>query len=438
MFCPECGTNNADQAQFCEKCGTKLEQPVATPVSQPDAAPAYNQAAPTAPREPRKPMSMTTKVILIVALALIVLGTSGFFVLKSITNPKNIVTDYAKSYVSHDAKSLFKTLGFEESPFITAANFEKALKSDTDAHFADASDYTIEENETSSSSKENKTLNYNVTFRDSSNAFEYNTRITLTKQSTKSFLFFDNWKIKPDSFLAKDLCLQVPAGSEVTLDGVTLDSKYMSESEDEKYVSFCIPYLFSGDHTYTVTQTNFNDYEGKFTSDARDYQKSNIASVDSYNMTLSDAVADSLIETSKTTLQNIYTAALDKKDFADAITPTAIEADSLSTMTDSYNTFVENNVKGDTHLKKVEFKAIDGSAQITSNYSDNDDCFAVMVTLDVSYTTSSVVKSFWDGKKSNKTYDGESSLSFTYHYRDGKWVLNNTGALSNCVYYSRY
>lgn len=155
-------------------------------------------------------------------------------------------------------------------------------------------------------------------------------------------------------------------------------------------------------------------------------------------MTLSDAVADSLIETSKTTLQNIYTAALDKKDFADAITPTAIEADSLSTMTDSYNTFVENNVKGDTHLKKVEFKAIDGSAQITSNYSDNDDCFAVMVTLDVSYTTSSVVKSFWDGKKSNKTYDGESSLSFTYHYRDGKWVLNNTGALSNCVYYSRY
>lgn len=26
VFCPECGTKNPENAQFCENCGAKLEQ----------------------------------------------------------------------------------------------------------------------------------------------------------------------------------------------------------------------------------------------------------------------------------------------------------------------------------------------------------------------------------------------------------------------------
>lgn len=35
MFCPECGTRNADGAGFCEKCGARLNQHEEAPLSRP-------------------------------------------------------------------------------------------------------------------------------------------------------------------------------------------------------------------------------------------------------------------------------------------------------------------------------------------------------------------------------------------------------------------
>lgn len=57
MFCPECGTRNADGAKFCTECGTRLvtvrppePQPSATPEPQPSAAP--EKVGPPAPGMP--------------------------------------------------------------------------------------------------------------------------------------------------------------------------------------------------------------------------------------------------------------------------------------------------------------------------------------------------------------------------------------------------
>ena len=112
MFCPECGTKNADDGRFCENCGAKLEHPQTSPAQsvQPNTNQAQPQVAPaTIPKPPRKPMPLAAKLIIILVLVLIAAGTGGYFVLKSLTNPENIVTDYAKAYVSHDAKALFKS-----------------------------------------------------------------------------------------------------------------------------------------------------------------------------------------------------------------------------------------------------------------------------------------------------------------------------------------
>ena len=43
MFCPKCGTENADQVQFCTKCGEQINQP---PVENAQQAPEGNNAPP--------------------------------------------------------------------------------------------------------------------------------------------------------------------------------------------------------------------------------------------------------------------------------------------------------------------------------------------------------------------------------------------------------
>ena len=66
MFCPNCGTQNADNVAFCAGCGTKLgaDQPVQQPVSevpvyeapaQPQQ-PAYQQPVYQTPAQPQQPV----------------------------------------------------------------------------------------------------------------------------------------------------------------------------------------------------------------------------------------------------------------------------------------------------------------------------------------------------------------------------------------------
>lgn len=438
MFCPECGTKNADDGRFCENCGAKLEHPQSAPtqnvqpnINQTQATPVMT--TPPAPKPPRKPMPLAAKLIIILVLVLIAAGTGGYFVLKSLTNPKNIVTDYAKAYVSHDAKALFKSLDFKESPFVTVEKFETALKSDSNKHFEDSTDYTITENE--SNDTKNSTLRYDVVFRDDSNAFEYDTEIVLNKLSTKSYLFFDNWKIKTEGFLAKDCAVNVPSGAAVTIDDVKLTDTYKTESEEEGIDTYKINYIFSGKHTLKLSLENYNDYEVSFTLNSTDYEGQTVTSVNRSDLTLSDDIANTLVEQSKTTLTKLYEAALDKKEFEDILSADEVEDTSLEDLKSKYKSLVEYNIEGDPHLKSVDFSSMEGEAQIAYNY--NDDCTAVSVNLETEYTAKSVVKNFWDKKKSTKSYDGSSNFTFTYHFKNGKWVLNDSTAFNYCVYYTK-
>ncbi len=89
MFCPNCGQNNLDEAQFCTSCGTALNQQSA-PQQQAPQQPVYQQpvyqqpAANAVPVKPKQPANG-------LAVASLVLGLVSFFCFAVITGGLAII-----------------------------------------------------------------------------------------------------------------------------------------------------------------------------------------------------------------------------------------------------------------------------------------------------------------------------------------------------------
>mgnify|MGYP003296002624 CR=1 FL=1 len=94
MFCSKCGTNNADGAKFCGKCGNPMPMPKPTeettleleptpvapvytpPVAEHPVAPVYTPPVYTPPVEPQKPKKKTVIIVVILAIVIALLGTA--------------------------------------------------------------------------------------------------------------------------------------------------------------------------------------------------------------------------------------------------------------------------------------------------------------------------------------------------------------------------
>ena len=97
MFCPECGTRNADGAGFCEKCGARLNQHEEAPLSRPQ-------------KKEKKAWEKKDKILL-VELAVLLVSIVIFFVVYNVQySAKHVAERYVETLLEQNWSGFYDTM----------------------------------------------------------------------------------------------------------------------------------------------------------------------------------------------------------------------------------------------------------------------------------------------------------------------------------------
>ena len=414
MFCGECGTKNKKGDAFCKECGSKLESVEVT----------TNKVTKEVNNVPKKPMAKSTKIIIGVVAVIIAAIVALFIVLGNITNPKNVAKEYIQAVVNKDGNKLYSYLSIEgDSTFVSKSVFDNYIKEKIkdDA----VTNYKITDVEYSTG-KLQATVRFTYTTKNSSS--EKTGKVTLTKDKSKKYLFFDNWKINDsiDTAVVKDYILKVTKGSILTYGGIKIDKKYLDSSKSStEYDVYVLPQVFGYETVIKAVLPTGLEIEEKVTPST--YYSTHTVSFD--EDTLTDAAKNKIIEVAKKDLNTIYTSAIAKKSFADIKSNFDVKGIDLTKLEQSYNSFVtklgsESNVLTSFTVTNASIYDID---------LDSNGYLEVEFKVNYDYAIKYTDYSNNEKTHSDSDYD---YMTVTLTYKNGSYYLVNINELE--TYFSRY
>ena len=327
MFCGECGTKNKKGDAFCKECGAKLE---VVEVKKTKTKNVVNNT-------PKKPMTKSTKIIIGVIALVVVAFVALFVVLGNITNPKNVAKEYIQAVINKDGNRLYSYLNISgDSTFVSKKVFSDYVKEELED--TSITNYKITDVEYSTG-KLQATVNFTYTTKNSSS--ESNGKVSLTKDKSKKYVFFDNWKISDsiNTTVVKDYTLKVTKGSKLTFGGINVDKKYLNSSKSSnEYDVYVLPQVFAYETVVKAVLPSGLEIEEKVTPSS--YNSNHTVSFDEDSMT--DAAKNKIIEVAKKDITTIYTSAIAKKSFADIKSNFNVSGNDLTKLEQSYNEFVSD------------------------------------------------------------------------------------------------
>ncbi len=414
MFCGECGTKNKKGDAFCKECGSKLESVEVT----------TNKTKKEVSNAPKKPMAKSTKIIIGVVAVVVAALVALFIILGNITNPKNVAKEYIQAVVNKDGNKLYSYLSIEgDSTFVSKNVFNNYIKEKIkdDA----VTNYKITEVEYSTG-KLQATVRFTYTTKNSSS--EKTGKVTLTKDKSKKYLFFDNWKINDsiDTAVVKDYTLKVTKGSTLTYGGIKVDKKYLASSKSStEYDVYVLPQVFGYETVVKAVLPSGLEIEEKVTPST--YYSTHTVSFD--EDTLTDAAKNKIIEVAKKDLNTIYTSAIAKKSFADIKSNFDVKGIDLTKFEQSYNNFViklgnESNILTSFTVTNASIYDID---------LDSNGYLEVEFKVNYDYAIKYTDYSNNEKTHSDSDYD---YMTVTLTYKNGTYYLVNINELE--TYFSRY
>lgn len=287
MFCEDCGAKLKSNSKFCENCGKEIKSIKAEKkiVSS-------------------EKNNKTKKIVIISIIAFIIVVT--LIVTSNLCSAQNIAEVYFKAKNSNDYATMYKHLEIEKTEFTTKELYIKALKNDNEPVII--SDYNVSELKTS---EEEKIITITYTLNGHNDYVSYK----LKKQPNNKLLLFGNWKIDAsnDDIIKKDFKIKVIKGSNVSLEGINVDQKYIdNELSNDNYDVYKIPAIFKGKYNIKITlpfgfsiEDNISTY-----SDYTQLQYLNLESIP-------EETKNKLSNMAKKDIQKLYESANKQKEYSE-------------------------------------------------------------------------------------------------------------------------
>ena len=412
MYCSECGFKNNKGDRYCAECGNPLQEEKNT-----------TKKISKKTLKKMKPMSKKTKIGLIIVAIIIVLGIIGYNIGNSMTSPKKVALNFFEASIDYDADTLYSYLEIEDSEFTSKKTFKQLMNRMKKENKQKIINYKVTKvNESSSGLYANVTISYTVEGDNN----DYSENIRLSKTKTKKFLFFDEWKVSITNLKTiDDFELTVMKDSEVTLEGVKVDKKYIDKKKSsDTYDVYILPSLLPFDYEvevnlpygFTVKDTlNPNSYSG---TDSIDID------IDSFPKKEIDKIETQI----KNDFTILYNSAIENKSYEEIKNNFSFEGD-LNEMQEVYEDLKDNiSSSFSTTLTNIEYQ----SSDITDIEMTNDGLLSLTVRVKYKYTISYEE----DGETKTKETTDTDSIYLTYGYQDKTYKIVDASSLT--TYFSRY
>ena len=429
MFCEKCGAKNDNNAKFCEGCGTALEtaetvlesaKGFKTPEKESFVAPDLSDGSKTVSsnnfsEKTKTPMSLKNKIIIIVVAVLVVLCGLLYYLGKVVTDPKKIVERYFESITSNNYAEAYECMDIESGEFTTKDMFVKVMENLNEEDKKSVTNYTVKEN-----INQNPLMkSYEITYTQKGRNDIYSMDITLMKQASKKWLFYDDYKVAENGLIAKQYSVTVPDGTELYIDDIKVDEKYVSDDNEAsvgiKEKNYIIPEIFVGNHEFKVTASFIKDK-------VFDYMIYDEGYVYVDYVELSDESIKEVSVLAEEFVNKFVTSAITKKPMDSINTYLAKNVD-ISSIKYIYDELMERGLNEEgVGVKTINFTEFETEAQ--EYYGSGTSYYA---SVDFEYNYTALSKNWYDDTIEEYTPDypqnGYATVYFVYE--DGKWMVSD-------------
>lgn len=376
-----------------------------------------------------KKMSKRQKFVIAEVLCLALVIGVFCWIGSSKTSAQAVAKEYVAAYAKQDWSKIYDMTDFPEGTYLKKEQFIECI---TNKETVAIDNFEISEgfayseyasnsllgsfasDSTSSSSGIQKFYDVQYTVKGQGSGYM---SLEMIKQSEKSMLFFDTWKVASNDMVISNYYVSVPVGASATIDGIVLSESDKLEEQGYGVDQYSIS-IFEGPHTIQVSLPWFQIYENEFYAYEGD-------SFSVYDMELTEDGKLALQTKMQEVLEKFYQAAVAGKDFSEV--SNLFMDDSLESAKSSYEYLQEELNSSDYYaLNEVTFH--DFNCEYYLNESGISAEMNYDYDMEYTYTWTS-----WrnDSKKSEvKTQDGYSYMNASFAYDGETYKLTSVNIRS--------
>lgn len=472
MLCPNCGTENSEDAFFCENCGTDLRAvqgqgetiPIDGTVSPDDYHPIdgsdsresysptgetnssgsysptgntanhsssgqWNGYSPTGntvqntAAQTKKPVSKWILIAAAEIAALAVILWAGKNFIDKLGGPEQVAENYFVHLANGDWKEAYDLLDIDKDSKDAFINEEMFVKAQMQENLGVINNYQVKQGEehsdlsglddilrqnTGQIEADDSFLGKNINIVYRVKGETENSSYTVPVNQEKN----GSWNVGVSHFIYKNYNLYVPKGADVSVDGVALGTDYqVSGSQEEDLDCYEIPRMFYGYHEIKIVMEDMEEIV--------DTVYIEFGSTPYYreHMKLKEEVLDTLVQNAGEHMKQIYSATAAGKNFNAVEDLFTSQKESRKEIKEYYESLLSSMNEGSAQVEKVRFYNLNGRV----NGSES------VVNIEFEYQVDYTYEDFWEEERINDTYKGSGNCEIRFTKEDGNWVQANLG-----------